>query len=48
VDGEKNTLLRYLRAQRTVVLAVVDGLSEAALTTPVLPSRWTGRTTTRP
>jgi hypothetical protein len=41
VDGEKSTLLRYLRAQRAVVLAVLDGLGEAALTTAVLPSGWT-------
>lgn len=34
-------LLMYLRAQRAVVLAVLDGLGEAALKTPVLPSGWT-------
>ncbi|MFJ1761476.1 DinB family protein [Amycolatopsis sp. NPDC088138] len=41
MEGEKSVLLRYLRAQRAVVLAVLEGLSEAALTTSVLPSGWT-------
>ncbi len=40
-DREKETLSWFLRAQRTSVLAIVDGLDAEALTTPVLPSRWT-------
>jgi len=39
--GEKSTLLRFLRAQRESVLAILDGLGEDALTTAVLPSGWT-------
>ncbi|WP_326555181.1 DinB family protein [Micromonospora sp. NBC_01813] len=39
--GEKNALLMFLEAQRTSVLAVVDGLDIDALTTAVLPSGWT-------
>ncbi|MGW5722967.1 DinB family protein [Amycolatopsis sp. NPDC003865] len=38
---EKSTLLSFLHAQRVVVTAILDGLGEAALTTPVLPSGWT-------
>ncbi|MEU4250733.1 DinB family protein [Amycolatopsis sp. NPDC026612] len=38
---EKSTLLMFLRAQRESVLAILDGLGEAALTTAVLPSGWT-------
>ncbi|WP_326943607.1 DinB family protein [Amycolatopsis sp. NBC_01307] len=41
MDGEKRTLLRYLHAQRAAVLAILEGLGEPALTTPVLPSGWT-------
>jgi hypothetical protein len=40
-DDEKNTLLSFLRAQRASVLAILDGLGEDVLTTPVLPSGWT-------
>ncbi|MEO3750543.1 DinB family protein [Streptomyces sp. B6B3] len=40
-DREKETLTRFLRAQRTSVLAIVDGLDPAALVTPALPSGWT-------
>jgi uncharacterized damage-inducible protein DinB len=40
-DGEKRALQWFLQAQRDSVLAIVDGLDEAALTTPVLPSGWT-------
>ncbi|VVJ16438.1 Protein of uncharacterised function DUF664 [Amycolatopsis camponoti] len=38
---EKLTLLSFLRAQRESVLAILDGLGEDALATPVLPSGWT-------
>ncbi|OXM62821.1 mini-circle protein [Amycolatopsis vastitatis] len=31
----------FLRAQRESVLAILDGLGDEALTTPVLPSGWT-------
>lgn len=41
MDDEKATLLRFLQAQRAGVLAIVDGLDAAALTAPMLPSRWT-------
>jgi len=41
VDGEKAALRWFLRAQRDSVLAIVEGLDEEALTTPVLPSGWT-------
>jgi hypothetical protein len=34
-------LLAFLDAQRECVLAIVDGLDEDLLTTPVLPSGWT-------
>jgi uncharacterized damage-inducible protein DinB len=34
-------LLAFLDAQRECVLAIVDGLDEDQLTTPVLPSGWT-------
>ena len=40
-DDEKNTLLWFLRAQRGSVLAILDGLGEDVLTTPVLPTGWT-------
>jgi uncharacterized damage-inducible protein DinB len=40
-DDEKNALLMFLEAQRSSVLAIVDGLDDQALTTPVLPSGWT-------
>jgi uncharacterized damage-inducible protein DinB len=40
-DEEKNALLMFLEAQRSSVLAIVDGLDDQALTTPVLPSGWT-------
>ncbi|MFG1641247.1 DinB family protein [Amycolatopsis sp. NPDC049252] len=41
MDREKSLLLGYLRAQRDVVLAILDGLDETALTAAVLPSGWT-------
>ena len=40
-DGEKRALLAFLDAQRAIVLAIVAGLAEDALRTPVLPSGWT-------
>ncbi|WP_433515887.1 DinB family protein [Nonomuraea sp. CA-143628] len=40
-DGEKNTLLMFLEAQRASILAIVDGLDADALSTAVLPSGWT-------
>lgn len=39
-DVEKETLTAYLREQRAAVLAVVDGLDDAAMRTPVVPSGW--------
>ena len=40
-DGERAALGWFLRAQRASVLAIVDGLDDAALTSPVaLPSGW--------
>lgn len=38
---EKSTLRGFLDAQRAVVLAVLDGLDDQAMTTAVLPSKWT-------
>ncbi|MBB2891055.1 DinB family protein [Flexivirga oryzae] len=38
---EKATLLAYLREQRAAVLAIVEGLDEAALRASVVPSGWT-------
>lgn len=40
-DGEKNTLVMFLEAQRASVLAIIDGLDPEALTTAVVPSGWT-------
>jgi len=40
-DREKRALAAFLQAQRSSVLAIVDGLDEAALTTSVAPSGWT-------
>lgn len=39
--AEKGVLLWFLEAQRASVLAIIDGLDAQALTTPVLPSKWT-------
>ncbi|WP_447007752.1 DinB family protein [Saccharothrix isguenensis] len=39
--GEKNALRVFLDAQRGVVLAILEGLDDEALTTTVLPSGWT-------
>ncbi|MEV0095407.1 DinB family protein [Streptomyces sp. NPDC050738] len=38
---EKKVLSAYLAAQRTSVLAILDGLDPQALTTSVVPSGWT-------
>ncbi|GLW22200.1 hypothetical protein Mame01_22430 [Microbispora amethystogenes] len=40
-DSEKDTLLMFLEAQRASVLAIIEGLDDEALTTPLLPSKWT-------
>jgi hypothetical protein len=40
-DPEAVALMMFLDAQRDAVLAIVAGLSETALRTPVLPSGWT-------
>lgn len=39
-DGEREVLLASLRAQRRHVVGILDGLDEAALRRPVLPSGW--------
>ncbi|CAL9491880.1 hypothetical protein SUDANB95_03234 [Actinosynnema sp. ALI-1.44] len=39
--GEKEALAAFLGAQRASVLAILEGLDEAALRTSVLPSGWT-------
>ncbi|MFI9815151.1 mycothiol transferase [Saccharothrix variisporea] len=39
--GEKEALAAFLAAQRSCVVAILDGLDEAALRTAVLPSGWT-------
>lgn len=41
VDEEKSALTTFLDAQRGAVLAILEGLDDEALTTPVLPSGWT-------
>jgi hypothetical protein len=40
-DVEKQALLAFLEAQREIVLAIVAGMAEDALRTPLLPSGWT-------
>lgn len=40
-DAEVRALRHFLDAQRSSVLAILDGLDEAALRTAVLPSGWT-------
>lgn len=39
--SEKQMLRHFLDAQRTSVLAILDGLDDAQLRSPVLPSGWT-------
>ncbi len=39
-DVEKQTLMAYLNAEREAALAIVDGLHDDALRTPVVPSGW--------
>jgi len=38
---EKAALKGFLDAQRAAVLAILDGLDDDAMTTAVLPSKWT-------
>lgn len=38
---EKAALVAFLESQRAAVLEILDGLDEKALTSAVLPSRWT-------
>ncbi len=38
---ERDRLQHFLDAQRAAVLAIIEGLSESQLRTPVLPSGWT-------
>lgn len=40
-DSETRTLLAFLQAQRSSVLAIVEGLDEQAMRTAVMPSGWT-------
>jgi hypothetical protein len=40
-DPERRALFAFLEAQRSSVLAIVDGLDERAWRTPVVPSGWT-------
>jgi hypothetical protein len=40
-DVEKRALLAFLEAQRAIVLAIMAGMADDALRTPVLPSGWT-------
>lgn len=39
--SERDRLQHFLDQQRTAVLAIIDGLDESQLHTPVLPSGWT-------
>jgi Protein of unknown function (DUF664) len=39
--GERERLRYFLDQQRSAVLAIIDGLDQRQLTTPVLPSGWT-------
>ena len=39
--SERDILRHFLGEQRAVVLAIIDGLTEEQLRTPVLPSGWT-------
>ena len=41
MDAETQAVRRYLDAQRTNVMEVVDGLSDAAVRESILPSGWT-------
>jgi Protein of unknown function (DUF664) len=42
MDEERQTFLRFLDQQRNHVLGILEGLSEAQLREPVLPSGWSG------
>ena len=39
-DVEKETLMAFLNAQREALLAILDGLDDAAMRRPVVPSGW--------
>ena len=41
IDPEKTVVHEFLEYQRSSVLAIVEGLDEGALRTPVLPTGWT-------
>ena len=41
VIGERDRLQYFLDQQRNAVVAIIDGLEESQLHTPVLPSGWT-------
>ncbi len=41
VISERDRLQHFLDQQRNAVLAIVDGLDETQVNTPVLPSGWT-------
>lgn len=41
LEAERTTLLSFLSAQRQSVLAIIEGLDEAALRQTVVPSGWT-------
>lgn len=41
VISERDRLRHFLDQQRDAVLAIIDGLDESQLNTPVLPSGWT-------
>ena len=40
-NSERDRLQYFLDQQRSAVLAIIEGLNEAQLNTPVLPSGWT-------
>ena len=40
VGAETATILHYVRSQRAHILGILEGLDEAALRRPVLPSGW--------
>jgi uncharacterized protein DUF664 len=41
MPSERDTLMWFLDMQRTGVLKILDGLSDEALRTPMVPSAWT-------
>ena len=40
-DAEMRSLIAYLNAERGAVLAIIDGLDEDKLRTPIVPTGWT-------